>query len=256
MVLDVALLVAPPDPAEVVVEQVVALEGQERPGEHPLPAHHLGHCDGGVVVAGADGHPAEELEAGHVGSLEGLGALPRVGGEEVGVRIGQRDHPEGRLAANACDLDRRLAEVELGMPGRVAERDEHLLRVAPGLGHGLSDLGDSPGVAVLVTQALEDAPSAVALLCRRGLVGLQDLVDDAQELTQLGLLARPTHLVVGGLRMAEDLGQHLVADPVVPKDRAFGRPLHQDFPADLRPHVHVRMHLPPRLLFQLQGRSL
>ena len=41
VVLDVALLVAPSHPAEVVVEEVVALEAQELPGELPLGADDL-----------------------------------------------------------------------------------------------------------------------------------------------------------------------------------------------------------------------
>jgi hypothetical protein len=52
-----------------------------------------------------------------VSGLEGLGALSRIGAEEVRIRIGQRDDPEGRLAPNASDLDDRFAEVELGMTG-------------------------------------------------------------------------------------------------------------------------------------------
>ena len=115
MVLHVALLVAPSDPTEVMVEEVVALEGQERPGQHPVSSHDLGHRDGGVVIGGPQRHTTEELEPGHVGGLEGLGALAGIGGEEVGVRIGQRDDPRARLAPHAGDLDGGFAEVELGV---------------------------------------------------------------------------------------------------------------------------------------------
>ena len=75
MVLHVALLVASPNPAEVVVEEVVALEGQKAPGQRALFAHHLGHRDGGVVIGDPQRHRSEELEPRHVGGLEGLGAL-------------------------------------------------------------------------------------------------------------------------------------------------------------------------------------
>ncbi len=120
MGLDVALLVAPSHPAEVVGEEVVAFERQERPGEHPIAAHDLADGDGGVVIGGAQRHAAEELEAGHVRGLEGLGALAGIGGKEVGVRVGQRDNAEGGLAPDPGDLDHGLAEVELGVAGRVA----------------------------------------------------------------------------------------------------------------------------------------
>ena len=56
MVLHVALLVAPPHPAEVVVEEVVALEGQKPPGQHALVAHHLADGDGGVVIGDPQRH--------------------------------------------------------------------------------------------------------------------------------------------------------------------------------------------------------
>ena len=177
--------------------------------------------------------------------LEGLGALPRIGGEEVGVRVGQGDHPQVGLAPHAGDLDDRLAEVELGVTGRMAERDEDLLRVLLGLGHGPLDLGDPAGVAVLVTEALEDPPRRVALLGWGTLVGFEDLVDDGQEGPELGLGPGVGHLVAGGLGVRQDLVQGLVADPVVPEDRALGGTLHQDFPADLRPHLHVGVHPSP-----------
>ena len=175
VVLHVALLVAPSHPAEVVIEEMVALEGQESPGQLPLGADDLGHGDGGVVIGDADRHAAEELEAGHVGGLEGLGALAWIGAEEVRVRIGQRDDAQMRLGAHAGDLDHGLAEVELGMAGRVAERDEGLLGVLLGPLHRRLDLRVAAGVAVFVAQALEDPPGRVALLGRGLLVVGQDL---------------------------------------------------------------------------------
>ena len=103
--------------AEVVGEQVVALQAQELTGELTLSPHDLGDRDRGVVVADALGHPAEELEAGQVAGLEGLGALARVTGEEVGVRVGQGDDGQVGLAPLAGDLDGGLAEVDWAWPG-------------------------------------------------------------------------------------------------------------------------------------------
>ncbi len=211
-------------------------------------AHDPAHRDGRVVVAGADRHAAEEREPRYVGRLEGLGALAGIGGEEVGVRIRQGDDPEGRLAPDSGDLDHRLAEVELGMAGRMAERDEGFLRIPLGLGHRHPDLGDPTAIAVLVAQSLEDASTGVALLGRSLLVGLEDLVDDVQELAELGLRAGFGHPVAGRLGVDENLVQDLGADLVVPADRALGDALHQDLAADLRPFVHVGSHLSPVLL--------
>ena len=56
MVLHVALFVAPTHPAEVVVEEVMALEGQKAPGQRALFAHHLGDRDGGVVIGDPQRH--------------------------------------------------------------------------------------------------------------------------------------------------------------------------------------------------------
>jgi len=132
-------------------------------------------------------------------ALEGLGALPRVGGEEVGVRVGQGHHRQGGLGPLACDLDGRLAEVELGLPWGVAERDEDLLGGVFRPRHGRSDLRGAPRVAVLVTQALVDAPGRVALLGRRSPVVLEDLVVYAQEFTQPGLGAWGVLAIAGRL---------------------------------------------------------
>ena len=99
----------------------VALQPQELPGELAVSADDLGDRDRGVVVADPGGHAAEELEGGDVAGLEGLGALPRIGDEEVGVRVGQRHHRQVGLAPHPGDLDGRLAEVELGVARRVAE---------------------------------------------------------------------------------------------------------------------------------------
>jgi hypothetical protein len=67
-----------------------------------------------------------------MGGLEGLGALARIGGEEVRIRMGQRDYPERGLATLAGDLNDGLAEVELGVAGRVRKGDERLLGILLG----------------------------------------------------------------------------------------------------------------------------
>ncbi len=243
-----AFLVAPPHPAKVVLEEVVALEGTKRPGQLALSPHHLGDRDGGVVIGDPNRHATEELEAGQVGGLEGLGALARIGGEEVGVRVGQRDDPERGLDAVAGDLDDGLAEVELGMTGWMAERDERFLRVRLGSLHRRLDLGVTAGVAVFVPQALEDLPRRVPLLGRGLAVIVEDLVDRGQVGTEHGLRAHPGHLIAGRLRVRQDLGQGLVPDSVVPMDGTLRRAFHQDLPSDLGPFVHVGVHPSPVLL--------
>ena len=85
--------------------------------------------------------------------------------EGIGVR--KRHDGEGRLAPDPGDLHGRVAEVELGLAGGVRQGNEDLLGVAAVPSDGLLHLGDAPGVAVLVPEALEDALGGVMLLGRR-----------------------------------------------------------------------------------------
>ena len=139
--LDVALLVAPGHPAEVVGEEEVALQTQELPGEVAVAAHHLGDGDPGVVIADAGGHAAEEGEARHVPGLEGLGALSRIGRDVEDVRVRQGHDRQGRLHLHAGDDHGGLAEVVLGLARRMGERDEDLSLAFSGLCHLGPDLG-------------------------------------------------------------------------------------------------------------------
>jgi hypothetical protein len=98
------LLVASVHPAEVVVEEMVAFERQKCPRQHTIASHDLADRDGGVVIAGAHRDATEKREPGHMDGLEGLGALAGICGEEVRVRIGQRDHPQRGLGPLPGDL--------------------------------------------------------------------------------------------------------------------------------------------------------
>ena len=125
--LDVPLLVGPPHQAEVGLEQVVALQPEELVGDLAVAAAgDPGDGDLGVVVADPPGHAAEEGEGPDVALEERLGALAREGADEdrVGVRQG---HDEQRdLGRPAVEGDLGLAEVDLGLAGRVGQRDEDL----------------------------------------------------------------------------------------------------------------------------------
>jgi hypothetical protein len=110
------------------------------------------------------------------------------------------------------------------------------------------NLGIAAGVTVLVAQALEDAPGRVALLGRSLFVLSQDLIDGGQMGPDDGFPPGLGHLIAGRFSLGQDLGQGLMADPVVAQDGAFRRPLHQDLSADLGPFVHVGVHPSPVLL--------
>jgi hypothetical protein len=98
------------------------------------------------------------------------------------VRVRKAHHSERRRLGHLTgDLDCRLAEVELGLTGRVGERDEDLLAVALVPGDGFLDLGDAAVIAGLIAQTLKDALGRVMPLGRRVAVGGQDLFDHSQE---------------------------------------------------------------------------
>ncbi len=185
--------------------------------------------------------------------LEGLGALAGIGRDEIGVRVGKRHHREGGLHLDACDHHRCLAEVELGMSGRVRERDEDLLGVVLGPGHGPSHLRGAPRVAVFVSEPLIDALGRVALLWRCVLVGFQDLVDHGKELTEHRLRASDPLAIAGRLRICQDLLERPSADPVVPSDRTLRSALHEHLAPDLCPHLHVGVH--PSPVFSLDSQA-
>jgi hypothetical protein len=86
----VPLLVGSPHEAEVILEQVVALEPEELAGDLPLAAAgDLGDGDLGVVVADASRDAAEEREGADVALEECLGALAGEGADEEGVGVRQ-----------------------------------------------------------------------------------------------------------------------------------------------------------------------
>jgi hypothetical protein len=78
-----------------------------------------GHRQLGVVVEDRARHTAEGGERRVVAVAEGLGPLGRVRPDEAGVAVRQVQGEEVDLAPLAADHRHRLAEVGLGMTGRV-----------------------------------------------------------------------------------------------------------------------------------------
>ena len=158
------------------------------------------------------------------------------------------DDPEGGLGAFTGDLDGGFAEVELGMARRMGERDEGLFGMGLGVFHRGLDLGVAAGVAVFVTQAIEDASGRVVLFGRSLIVIGQDLLDGGQMRAEHGLSPDLCHLIAGWFGVGQDLGQGLVPDPIVTVDGALRRAFDQDLASDLGPFVHVGVHPSPVLL--------
>jgi hypothetical protein len=166
----------------VGLEEVVALQPLELAGDRAAAAAgDLGDGDLKVVVADAAGDAAEELEGADVSLEEHLGALAREGADEEGVGVRQRHDEQGHLGRPAVEGDLGLAEVDLGLAGRVGQRDEDLGVAAPPGADGVLDDGQPAPVAVLVAQPTEDPLGGVPLLPGRLAIPLEDLMDDRQE---------------------------------------------------------------------------
>ena len=97
---------------------------------------------------------------------KGLRRLPAIRLDEPDIGMGQDQAEEGNLLPSAPDLDRSLAEVDLGMARRVMQGNEGLARrLPPGPDIVLHD-GIAAGEPVLVPQPFEDPVRRMPLLAR------------------------------------------------------------------------------------------
>ena len=80
---------------------------------------------------------------------EGLDPLGRVGLDEAGIRVRQIETEEVDLLLDTPDHRHRLAEVDLGVAGRMGERHEHLLGAGMLLAQVIFDDRVAAGKAVL-----------------------------------------------------------------------------------------------------------
>ena len=90
-----------------------------------------------------------------------------------------------RLPFDATDHHHRLAEVGLGVTGRVLERHEHLPVTPTVLPHVVLDDRVSAREPMLVTEPFEDPFGRVALLARTVPILGKPLIDDPGETIQL-----------------------------------------------------------------------
>ena len=108
--------------------------------------------------------------------LERLGALPGKDLAEEGVRVGQRHDEVGDLRLLPVQAERRFPKVGLRLTRPVGQRHEDFRRGLPPLPNGLLDRRQPAGVAVFVTEPLEDPAGRVPLFRRRLSIRLQNLV--------------------------------------------------------------------------------
>ena len=236
---DLALVVALARPPEAVGEQVVRLQLAEDPS--PLPpaiAQDARHRQLGVVVQDRARHPAEELEADVVPFAEGFAALRRIGLHQAGVAVRQVHREEVDLPLHPADHRQRFAEVDLRVPGIVAQRHEHLALPLAALVHVVLYDRDPAGIPVLVPQPLEDPLRGVLLLGRPPLIFFQDPVDDPDERIQLRPHRRPAPPVSRRHRERQHLRYRPRVDTKPPRRLPPAHPLH----IHRSPHLPVQLH--------------
>jgi hypothetical protein len=145
---------------------------------------------------------------------------------------------EVRLLLDPADHDQRLAEIGLGVPGRVVQRHEHLAAAPLMLAQVRLHDGVAAGEPVLVPQAVENPLGRVPLLARTVQVLAQPRVDDLGEPVQLRPLHRRRPPVARRHRVDDHLVDAVARDPEVARDRPFAQALPEVGPPNLPIQLH------------------
>ncbi len=118
------------------------------------------------AYSSTDIEPPEERKRRVVAVAERFGHLRRVCLHDAGVTVGKIEGKEVNLPRHAADHRHRLAEVRLGVTGRMDERHEHLAQPKSPLANEVRHDDVTARKAVLVPKTVEDAlsraPSSIA----------------------------------------------------------------------------------------------
>lgn len=241
--LDVALLVGPADPAEVMHKQVVALQPEKLVGQFPgAGTQNLFDRDLAVVVADALGHATEKLERSAVAILERFHAFLWEHAAEDGVAVRQRQHEERYRDLLALQDDLRSSKIDLGLARRMAQRHEDLGALPPPITDHLLHRGVPAGIAMFVSQTLQNANGGVVLLTMHVPVLPENLRNDRQEGPDLPLRPRLTLSVPGRCAVLQYLLQRVPMNVELPAHTAPTAPLYKHQSPNLCPLLHVRKH--------------
>jgi hypothetical protein len=155
------------------------------------------------------------------------------------IALRQVDDEEPNLLLDTAENNDRLAEVRLGMAGRMRQRNEHLLPHLAARAHVVAHRRVASVEATLVAQTLEDPPCRVTLLGRRRLVGVQDLLDELDMLRELRTVHRDGALVSGWHRMLHHLRHRPAIDPEPSRRLAVAQAVPHHHAADQPIKVHA-----------------
>jgi hypothetical protein len=221
----------------------MALQAEELLGELPLPAlEDLDHRDTRVVVRDPSRHAAKLLEGPAVSLHERLRALLGKSLHEHRPRRGQCHDEDRRLRLPPGGPDRRLAEVDLGLARWMRQRQEHLAAADSILTNRILHHCLAAGVAVLVTEAFEDAVGRVLLLRRCLAIVPEDLPNHRQERLQLRLRPLLRLPIARRLVVGQDLLQRVPANLVLRDRSPLAQGAGQHLTPYLAPNLHVAAH--------------
>jgi hypothetical protein len=222
----------------------VTLQPQELARRFPTTAaDDLRHRDLAVVVTDPPGNATEIGKGAIVPFLKRLRALLGEHLTEDRIRVRQRHHKQRHLRRLAPQKHRRFAEVRLGLPRAMAQRNKDLrLTLLPGT-HCLLDDRDATLVALLLDQTVEDPLTRVTLLLWRPTVLVEHLMDHRQKCFQLRLAPRLLALIPRRFLVRQNLCQRAPSQAVLLARLPLADLLMQHPSANLNPLVHVLEHL-------------
>ncbi len=191
-----------------------------------------------IVIEDRQGNRPKESKGMHMPIQPGLGGCRRIGPDKTRIALRQIKGEEVRLPLNAANHDRRFTKIRLRMPGRMAERHEHLFaRALPGPDAVFDDCV-SAIKAALVAQPLKDTLCGVAPLARTRFVLSKPLVDLAGERIQLRAPNRRCPPIPRWLRIGQHLRNTVSANPKIPGNPTPAQPILKMSPT----HLQIQFH--------------
>jgi hypothetical protein len=133
--------------------------------------------------------------------------------------------------AHAADHPDALAEIDLGMAGRMKERHKGLLHPRPLQPDVILHHRIAAGIIIFRPQPLENPLGRVPLLRRRGAIRRQDRIDHQHEQPQFRLLRWFAALIPRRNRKSPHLGDRVPAQPKHARRLPPAVPLNQHIPA-------------------------
>ena len=158
------------------------------------------------------------------------------------------------LAFHAADDGQGLAKINLGVAGRMRQRNKHLPPALSDTADVVLHNGDLARKAVLITQPLEYPLRCVTLLLRTILILFQDTVDNTDERIELRADRRPRPDITRWHRIAQHLPDRARVDPKTTSRFALAQTLNHYRVAN--PPIQFHSLHPPPFAPKCKGLSL